>query len=52
MDDPLDDVEARLDALDDAPVAEHPTVLEEIAGALVAELDALAARTEARTGVR
>lgn len=33
---------ARLDALEHAPTAEHPTVLEDVHRALVAELDALA----------
>lgn len=38
----LDALTARLDALEQAPVAEHPAVLEEIHRALVAELDVLA----------
>lgn len=42
-------LEARLLALDELPVQAHPDVLEEVAVALVAELDELAARTDARS---
>jgi len=38
----LDELTARLDALEHAPLAEHPGVLEDVHRALVAELDALA----------
>jgi hypothetical protein len=40
--DRLSDLSERLAALDGAPVAAHPQVLEEIHRGLVAELDALA----------
>lgn len=43
-DEPLVDIETRLDALDDEPVASHPDVLEEVHRQLVAELDDLANR--------
>ncbi len=42
MTDPLPDLEARVDALADQPVAAHPDVLDEVHQALVAELDSLA----------
>lgn len=45
--DPLPDLRARLDALEEQPVGEHPAVLSDVHGALVAELDALAHRTAA-----
>ncbi len=47
MADRLDDLARRLTALDDAPVGEHPAVLEAVHDALVAELDALARTTAA-----
>jgi len=45
MADGLDDLARRLAALDEAPVGEHPAVLEAVHDALVAELDALARTT-------
>lgn len=42
MTDRLPELAARLDALDDLAVAEHPDALEAVQAALVAELDALA----------
>jgi hypothetical protein len=38
----LEDLTQRLAALEDAPVAEHPDVLDAVHTALVAELDSLA----------
>lgn len=37
----LDDLRARLDALDETPVHAHPDVLDEVHRAIVAELDDL-----------
>ena len=48
MDDRLEELSGRLAALEDAPVAEHPAVLELVHDALVAELDALARTTAAQ----
>lgn len=42
MTDPLPELAARLQSLDDVPVAEHPAVLDDIHAAVVSELDALA----------
>jgi hypothetical protein len=47
--DALVGLSARVAALDDAPVTEHPQVLEEVHRGLVAELEALAG---AGTGAR
>lgn len=47
MEDRLDGLVARLEALEDVPVAEHPAVLDEVHAALVAELETLAGAARA-----
>ena len=45
MDERLQSLVERLEALDDIPVAEHAEVLDDVHAALVAELDAVAGRS-------